>query len=130
MKKFLLAILSIFYITASLGATIHLHYCMDTLVSRSLQVDHDRPCSKCGMSKQDTKGCCKDEQEHVKLQTDQKTSERFSLPAYFSPTLDIICFQQYQCTFYYNDCFKLPNGNAPPDIGSASLYLRNNVLRI
>ena len=82
------------------------------------------------MSKEDTKGCCKDEQEHVKLQTDQKTSETISLPVYFSPAFNIVCFQQYQCPFYYTDSFKLPHANAPPDIGSANLYLLINVLRI
>ena len=82
------------------------------------------------MSKEDTKGCCKDEQKQVKLQTDQKISEIFSLAVYLSPALDIIPFHRYQFTFYTTESFKLPDANAPPDIGSTNLYLRNNVLRI
>lgn len=130
MKKFLLAILSIFYLTASIGATIHTHYCMDKLVSRGLRTDANKPCSKCGMSKEDSKGCCKDEQKQVKLQTDQKTTETFSLLTSFSSAVDIFSFQKYEPGFYTIACIKLPGANAPPDYGSISLYLRNNVFRI
>ena len=82
------------------------------------------------MSKEDTKVCCKDEQKQVKLQTDQKTAETFSLPVYFSSDIDVISFIQYQPTFHIAQSLRHPYSNAPPDKGSSSLYLRNNVFRI
>jgi hypothetical protein len=103
---------------------------MDRLLSRSLKTDADKPCSKCGMSKEDSKGCCKDEQKQVKLESDQKATKAFSLPVSFSSAVELIAFQQYESEFYITCCIKLPDANAPPDKGSITLYLRNNVFRI
>lgn len=107
-----------------------MHYCMDRLVSRGMQKNDDQSCSSCGMKKDVAKGCCKDEHKQVKLQSDQNTVEAFLLPVYFSADVDIIPFIPYQPALYISQSFRLPYGNAPPDKGGRSLYLRNNVFRI
>ena len=51
MKKFLTSILAFLYLSTSMGATIHLHYCMGKLASWGL-IDHERKnCAQCGMIK-------------------------------------------------------------------------------
>src|SRR5687768_15316056 len=85
MKKFLIAILAFLYLSTSVGATVHMHYCMDKLVAWGLGKEKNKKqsCSYCGMSKstcnkhcgKESKGCCKDEQKQVKLDNDQKISE-------------------------------------------------------
>ncbi len=75
MKKFIVAIFSLLYLTSSAGATIYLHYCMGKLVGSSLWYEHNERCGKCGMikvGKKDTNGCCKDEQKPVKIDKDQE----------------------------------------------------------
>ncbi len=51
MKKVLTTILAFVYLSTSMGATIHLHYCMGKLASWGL-IDHEsKNCTKCGMVK-------------------------------------------------------------------------------
>jgi hypothetical protein len=81
MKKFLVLILSILYLGASTGTTLHLHYCMGKLVNGKMAHDDTARCSKCGMKKDRAakKGCCKDEHKLVKIEKDQKATESISL---------------------------------------------------
>src|SRR6188508_3247887 len=72
MKKILVSILAVFYLASSVGATVHLHYCMDKFINWSLLNGGDK-CSKCGMEKDG--GCCKDENKFVKNSIDQKLAE-------------------------------------------------------
>lgn len=76
MKKVLTLLLAILYLGSSTGATFHLHYCMDKLVT--VQFWHqDSPCSKCvaKAEKKCAKPCCKDKHQTVKLEKDHKVSE-------------------------------------------------------
>ena len=77
MKKIVVAILAILYMSTATGATIHIHYCMGKLVNWSLWHSKEDKCSKCGMKKTDGKdsGCCKDEHKQIKLENDQKISK-------------------------------------------------------
>lgn len=78
MKKVAIAILAFLYISTSIGATIHLHYCMGDLVNWNLQHDPGDKCSYCGMKldhKPQNNGCCKDEYKQIKNKKDQKLSQ-------------------------------------------------------
>jgi hypothetical protein len=77
MKKFIVAILAFVYITTSMGATIHMHYCMGKMANWSLDFNRSKTCGKCGMEKGDKKdnGCCKDENKFIKNDNDQKAAE-------------------------------------------------------
>src|SRR5882724_8707940 len=93
MKKFLVTILALVYLTSSVGATLHLHYCMDKLVAWGLghEKSDKKSCPNCRMSQSTTdkhcvkesKGCCKDTQKQVKLENDQKLTE---VSNYFAQT--------------------------------------------
>ena len=72
MKKILVSIFAVFYLASSVGATVHLHYCMDKFIDWSLLKGGDK-CDKCGMEKDG--GCCKDENKFVKNNVDQKVAE-------------------------------------------------------
>lgn len=75
LKKLFVTILSIIYLTASAGATVHSHYCMDKLVSWGLDAKSEKLCKNCGMDKSASAGCCQDSKKQVKLQGDQKAVE-------------------------------------------------------
>jgi hypothetical protein len=74
MKKALATILAVIYLSTSIGATVHFHYCMGKLASWGLtdqhssavklytcpihseiSSDHPGNCSKCGMAMLETK---------------------------------------------------------------------------
>ena len=77
MKKFFVTILAFVYIGTSMGATIHIHYCMGKMANWSLDFNTSKTCEKCGMDKSDKKdkGCCKDEDKFIKSDSDQRTAE-------------------------------------------------------
>ena len=77
MKKLLIAIFALLYISTSTGATLHIHYCMGKLADWGLGHNNSKTCGECGMEKSEEKdnGCCKDEHKFIKNDTDQKTGE-------------------------------------------------------
>ena len=77
MRKFVLSILSVFYLMSATGITIQLHYCMGQLADWDLGRKESKACGSCGMEKAapDKNDCCKDEHKFVKNNTDQKTVE-------------------------------------------------------
>jgi hypothetical protein len=80
MRKILATILAFVYLSSSMGATVHLHYCMGKLASWGL-IDHETMnCARCGMVKKTSSsqsmlakmGCCRDEHKQIKTDKDQK----------------------------------------------------------
>lgn len=130
MKKFIVAILAILYVSTSTGATVHLHYCMDKLVGWKLWHTDSKKCSGCGMDKSHgTKGCCKDEHKQVKLQSDHKASEDFQLPQLFAEGITTAFFELPAATLP-SLTEDYPISHAPPQSYSIPAYLRNRVFRI
>jgi len=77
MKKILATILAVIYLSTSIGATLHTHYCMGQFVSFSLWHKKSSPgfCEKCGMPLKQKKGCCEDKHTTIKIKGDHKTSQ-------------------------------------------------------
>jgi hypothetical protein len=123
MKKFVVLILASLYLSASVGATVHYHFCMNEFVGWSLFHDKDDKCGRCGMDEKDKDGCCKDEHKHFKLKTDQQkanVSEFINLvsaPALAVPVLDFTFHASINITKSY------PAIHAPPDIGKNRLHV-------
>jgi hypothetical protein len=53
MKKTAVILLLLIYGSATMGATVHMHYCMNEFVSWSLLHSKDDICGRCGMGFQD-----------------------------------------------------------------------------
>jgi hypothetical protein len=77
MKRFVVAILALVYLTTTIGVTMHLHYCMGKVASWGMGNQEPKTCSECGMEKSEQKdsGCCKDKYTFLKNKTDQKVTE-------------------------------------------------------
>ena len=140
MKKFFVLILALTYLTTSIGATMHFHYCMDKLVAWGLGHTQTKAnaCSYCGMAKTDTdkhcgkqsKGCCHDEQKQVKIEKDQKTvAFGFDFSKPFSQIADHSTFC-YSVVAVTSTTLEYPASHAPTRAGNVSLFLRNCVFRI
>jgi hypothetical protein len=132
MKKFLVAILAILYISASTGATLHMHYCMGKLADWGLGHNDSKICSKCGMARSEKKdnGCCKDKHKFLKNNTDQKVTESacqlinliaVSLPA---------SFIEIPGNDFHSVIDENPNNHAPPRTCAVAVYIRNCVFLI
>ncbi len=75
MKKIIVLLLLFVYTITTIGATLHLHYCMGKYVGWSFFENHNNECGKCGMKEDEKKkGCCKDENKTFKLNADHQKS--------------------------------------------------------
>jgi hypothetical protein len=131
MKKFLVGILAVFYLTSAMGATVHLHYCMDKLVGWSLWYSGDK-CSKCGMKKTQSskKGCCHDEYKVLKAQKDQKLSGNFVELTKNVKALAPVSILPYSSSLPAWIVQEQPRANAPPRSCLSSLHILNCIFRI
>jgi hypothetical protein len=130
MKKFTVAILALIYLSASIGVTMHMHYCMGKVAGWGLSNKESKICSKCGMEKPEKgSGCCKDKHAFLKNNIDQKISESSlqaiqlmeGMPASFT---EIYSFRFPSVTE------KNPVSHAPPLDHGIPIYILNCVYRI
>lgn len=138
MKKVLTTILAFVYLSTSIGATVHLHYCMGKLVSWGL-INHDsRNCTICGAVKNADNtncisakmGCCKDEHKQVKTGGDQKiVSSEWQFLKLFS-SVTTVNFQSLPDFLVPSFAIAYPTSNAPPDIGKVAAFILNRNFRI
>ena len=140
MKNFFVLILALTYLTTSIGATMHFHYCMDKLVAWGLGQHNSKAdtCPYCGMAKTEnnkhcgkkSKGCCHDEQKQVKIEKDQKTVDLgFDFAKQFFQIADHSRFD-YSVVAVTSTTLEYSASHAPPLAGNVSLFLRNCVFRI
>lgn len=127
MKKLVVSILAVFYLASAVGATVHLHYCMDKLINWSLTKADGDKCDKCGMKKDG--GCCKDELKLVKNNTDQKTAEAIQIPQFVTNESQPPFINTSEFYFSFSIIKKLVS-HAPPISSDDDKLIRICVLRI
>ena len=131
MKKTCSFILALVYLSFTVGATIHQHYCMSELVGTSLFDLKNKECGKCGMKKhtEESKNCCKD----VSIVVKPGDSHTFSQPAYdlnfFSLTTPEIPFAIYDVRIKRERNIITYRTHNPPLLNH-SLFLRFGNFRI
>ncbi|MES2648139.1 MAG: hypothetical protein V4717_14780 [Bacteroidota bacterium] len=112
-KKIVIILVLLVYSSTTIGATVHLHYCMNEFAGWDLFHDEkDNACGKCGM-KEKKGGCCKDEHQQIKIDDDhQKSTVTKHIQLIVSPAL-LTLFAAYifkpTALPYYT-----PFSNAPP----------------
>lgn len=138
MKKVLTTILAFVYLSTSMGATVHLHYCMGKLVSWGI-INHDgKNCRICGtLKKADSKhcilakkGCCKDEHKQVKTSNDQRdvwAELQFLKLFSLATTINLQPLRDFGVPSFV---IAWPTSNAPPDIGKPAVFILNRNFRI
>ena len=78
MKKILVLLLLFVYSFSTIGATLHVHYCMGKPMNVSLSENKNKVCGKCGMKDTLKKGCCHDEKKEFKIKNDYKKTNGFN----------------------------------------------------
>lgn len=94
LKRIAVILMMLIYGTTTVGATVHLHYCMDKFISWDLNETENKTCGKCGMKESATKkGCCKDEIKQLKIDTDhQKSTVESFIKIFQSPAIKYATF--------------------------------------
>src|SRR5258708_1507868 len=95
MKKVLVSIFAIIFLSTSMGSTVHLHYCMGRLVSWGLADGSGKSCDFGGMQEMGSsrdcvfgmKDCCHEESRQIKNDKDQKTGQEFFQVMKVAPTV-------------------------------------------
>jgi len=128
MKKILVSILAVFYLSTSVGATIHLHYCMDKLINWSLLKGEGDKCDKCGM--ENDSGCCKDEDKVIKNNVDQNIAESAIQSVQVLSTAALFALIDTSENYFSSLIEKYPICHAPPLISAGEIYILNCVFRI
>jgi len=129
MRKAIVTIVALVYISTSTGAMLHMHYCMGELANWGLGHNESKTCSKCGMEEKEN-GCCKDEHRFIKNNTDQKTAETgIQLIRVLAVALPVSIIE-----IPSNDFSAITGGNptshSPPRSGTIAIYIRGCVFRI
>lgn len=126
-RKVIISILAVLYISTSTGATINLHYCMGKLVDWSFEAKEKHSCSSCCMQKKD--GCCKEETRQFKIASDQKPSSNFILETLEAQTVPAIPHIFPQVLNLSNSFYHQPSNNGPP-LHAIAIYKYLRAFRI
>jgi hypothetical protein len=132
MKRFLIGILASIYLVASLGATIHMHYCMGSLAGWSLTPSNQQNCDVCGMKKNasSAKPCCKHEKHSFKIADDQNTATKTFIQAPAIAILFPVYTYQLSGDKLSSITQEWPLTNSPPRSTAIAVYLSNKNFRI
>ena len=130
MKRFLVTILALVYLTVSSGATVNLHYCMGKLMSWDLSHKSEGKCGSCGMEKAGHKGCCHDEHKQLKVEKDQKASESAFKFLITSSDAVVVSFTDLPIVYPSSIVLDNPTANAPPRLGAVPIFVLNCNFRI
>jgi hypothetical protein len=123
-KKLVVIFFLVIYGFASIGATLHTHYCMGEYVGTTLLKNKSGKCGKCGMKESNKKnGCCKDEHKEYKLKTEQQKGNTSHFVKAISIALELHKYQDYKISTIQvvNSCFS--NYHPPPDIHIQNLHV-------
>lgn len=131
MKRFLAAILALLYLSTSMGATLHFHYCMGKLVSWGLIDQESKTCVLCGAPKKaladhciaPKNGCCQDDHKQIKAGGDQKVSQSEFQVSKLFPAALIVNHQSASDICFSSFLPEYPVSNGPPPAGKVPAFI-------
>ena len=137
MKKVIVFILSVLYLSTSMGATVHMHYCMGRLVGWDLGNGESKDCISCGMAKDapmpgcsvGMKNCCHDEHMHIQSDRGQKPAQTW-VEWGLTPALATFFFSEWNMSIVVAPAVAHPVANGPPSAYRIPIFLRNCNFRI
>jgi len=129
--KKLVAIFFLFiYGITTVGATIHMHYCMNNLIGWNLSHSKEVKCSNCGMEKNKANSCCKD--KHKEIKTDKEHQQAQVAVEYHPLTIVAtqVPFLEYQVANNRVEVTVHNNVHAPPLIQQVPICILHCIFRI
>lgn len=130
MKKVLLFIFTLFYFGIASGAVVEFHYCMGRLVEWGIgESKEEQTCSSCKMNSEDTKNCCKKEQQVVKVEQSQKTEFSFQFKQFPALIVQPLLLEQLPVAASC-ECISNHYSNAPPRAEKTPVFVTLRTFRI
>lgn len=132
MKRVLLIILAVFYLSVANGATVYFYYCMGELVHIGMNDQEKSACGTCGMPQKHEKKepCCKKDSKEIKVDISQKAPQA---SFQFQP-LHVILFSHVKAEqgliIIPAKLDKAALSNAPPGEQQVPVFIRNCTYRI
>ncbi len=106
-----------------------MHYCMSELVSRSLWQGDEGKCPGCGMKKDESNNCCKDEQKQFKLSVEHKKAIEIVQVNVEGEQLPLSATELIRSTYKFIVQNNLTDYKPPPPLFT-SLHILNCIYRI
>ena len=133
MKKLFVFILAVIYLSEASGMGLHLHYCMDKLVSWGL-TESNKKCFTCDHSIScaptvGCKDCCKDELKTAKFDNANKVDQVLLTRNFPLVTVHLFSSLEVPCIVPYTTT-RANNINAPPSPYKVPIFIFNRVFRI
>ncbi len=128
MKKFLVVILSVLYISSSMGAGLDVHYCCGKLKNIELSFKNNsiKQNTKCGMKfTANNNGCCKDVHKQIKVSHDQNNVSAFTLPIASSSAVILPSVVEIPTIYLSTIAEGSFSPHSPPFREANPIYLKN-----
>ena len=132
MRKVFLAILTLLYISASIGFTLRTQQCMVMPDSNMLNHGMSKICDRCGnkrIKKIDNR-CCRNESRFVKDDKDQNIPEPVFRPEHPTGVAPHASFFEISFNEFAPVTEVFPINSAPPPDSGTPIYVRNRVFLI
>jgi hypothetical protein len=126
-KKGLIFILAIIYITLTSGIVVNIHYCMGRVAGVTYGAEVEHLCDKCGMESK--KGCCGTEHKLVRADSDHMYATSISAPLTFAAVVPKV-FPDYNFAITFSRKHYNTQYHSPPDFRTNNLAVYNSVFRI
>jgi len=132
MRKVLIGLIAVIYLTCSAGLVVNFHHCMDQLASISLFDDKDHDdgnCSKCGMDKRQYT-CCNDQVVSLKIEDTHQPSFEIGLPSVqFHKIVDLEYVDDVSFLLQ-TELTSFKENESPPELLSNKRYRTLRIFRI
>lgn len=127
MKKGVIFLLAIIYITLTSGIVVNVHYCMGRMMGVTYGAETEHRCDKCGMEQRD--GCCGTEHKFVKADNDHIYANSIAAPSTFGALIPAV-LPEYKLSLTPSLEYFTSQYHSPPDSRSNNLVVYNSVFRI
>jgi hypothetical protein len=126
-KKGLIFLLAILYVTLTSGIVVNIHYCMGRVAGVTYGAEGEHHCDKCGMEQK--KGCCDTEHKLVKADSDHIYAKTIAAPSTFAAITPTV-FSEFNFSLIPSPEYYTRQYHSPPDFRSNNLSVYNSVFRI
>ena len=118
------------YGAVTIGATVHIHYCMNRFTGVSFFDKNNAVCNTCGMQKSKAHGCCREECKQFKVAADQLLANTVYTGLDDGNYAILPPVTQHAVQMAPLKPIVEPISHAPPNRPWQKLYLQHNVWRI
>ena len=125
MKKIVAIFFLLIYSFTTVGATVHMHYCMGEYIGSNLYHTAKEECGKCGMKTAKSKDCCQDKHQFIQLKREHnQIAAAVEIPKFYNEVV-VPNFRFVSSTPVFDGVEIIACFYSPPDVRKQKLHLLN-----